>query len=1324
MAAGNPLHQPSGDGSGLEANTKRLDPPLLPYEKDLIQVLGCSEAEYKKLIRFNNLLERTRPAAYDHIPDVVNSPTVAIIVNLVVGLALTAAAVLLTPKPQIDDQQERKKVRQEQLPNDVGPSRFNQTSSFDGYASLVEYGVPVPIPFGKMGTSGDGALSGGLVLAASLVWSRAYSYGTYQRVKLLYTLGEHILPAPQVRGVWLGTQSLSALGGAEYALYWKSQKGENRIKMPNRIGGTQGQPSDGDPETQDETFIAPVDGTIEGPGFCMVNNPLSKAVFGQFNPVRNGTAHRLNWEVISIPFDPLKEDPNRDIATDNVDPDAVRRARAERIKIAGEFAGIIFDPGLGGQPGLGRAYGTQMGLVGYKNPGGQMQDVQDKIPFLDVYPALNGNPATEIKFRINGDNFEALDVTEYVYVMDGKPVDYGISHKDLTSSMDTRRTRADDLFVVGSRWMIGSTQWLVTSRTSEIWRPKANQQLPTIVEVILKCVSTTGVNKIGIAGLRASTEQLGGYEGPWNTVYAGPKPDFVNALGFNSKKHCGAAFWNLVQYEIATARMTRLCDTIEFGIKSVVWNQANGLCSFNAIPKPQDLYKKDEDSIQVNTPTTSRYFPRTSCFSVWVRPIPQWNDVEQSPPDWSRINQVFCVTGESPREMFNYLRIRPRVSGLYEFRFIPRTGSDIAINSWEDAQFWELNASGELIGEDFVTAYGAFRVTVNGRKVSRGAVLISEEMVSDPGVISRTPDEDVTIPTQISNIGWARSSDRWYKNAFLTHFLGDARSYGNGRTRAVTHIHFKPRGAGPEDDGRIAVTIQATVNTTSGPLHQQNFGTSLNWAGNGSGIVFGVSRSGTSGQWANGDQFQINADIQPSNPYYPWNPGTVGAIFQVTNVTSDTIIGDIIFPDDERAFELATQVSDCSHYDEITKSCDSGPEHEIVYINSAVSEADGEGDGIPQYTDLTMLGMSLKSGPSIGAIEQPRVWVNGGIGVDRLEAGVYGISNLLSDLLYYLLTNESQGVGELIPPELVDRSSFEATGKYLLENKIFWNGVVEADQNFRSFATEQAQKALCIFTIKNGVFGMMPALPVDSSQGISSAPIPVDGMFTAANIITGSYKLNFIGAEERRSSALQVRWRRTVPYELPEERTALVQFAGTSPEAIEDYDLTQFCDNDYQALMTARYALASRKFIDHTVEFKTTPEAVGVQPGSFIKVFTEETEFQTGLALKINDDLSITSPVAIEDGFYRVSAYLPGAEEVIETDILIKEGFVQQPEMRGALASIFNVSSNQKVYQVSEITLDEDGLVSIVASVVPTQNDDSSTIAYYTMNPNEFEVKQ
>ena len=1302
----------------METSPRFIDTPLLPYERDLISILGCSEEEYKTLLRFNALRARTRPAEYDHIPDIVNDP-VTVITTLVVGLAFTAIGQLLTPRPEIPDipePKERKRVTQEQLPNDVGPSRFNQTSSFDGYAALVDYGTPVQIPFGKMGTSGDGVLSGGLVLAASLVWSRAYSCGAFQRVKLLYTVGEHILPSPNVKGVWLGTQALSSIGNYEYALYWKSQKGENRIKKNNLIAGTQSTPESGDPEEQDERFIAPVDGTIEGPGFCMVNNPTSKAVFGQYNPVRNGSAHRVNWEVISAPFDPLKYgDPDKNQFENN----KMRRARAPRIKVGGEFSGVLGvggDPTYAGQPGVGRAYGTQMGLVAYARPGQDFVVTQDKINYLEGVTT-----DWKVKFRISEGNPEDLDSRRYVYKMEGKPSEWGVTHKDIQSALDSRRARADDLMVVGTRWMIGQTQWVVESRTNEIWRPGK------VVEVVLRCVATAGAGTIGIAGMRASSELLGGYEGPWcEQLTDSPRPDNISPDGFHKNKHCGAVFWNICMYEAATVRMTRPADTIEFGIKSTVWNQASGLCNFNAIPKCKDLWQKDKDNVNLNTPTLSRYFKRTSCFSIWVRTVPQYQEIDDKAPEWNRIDQVFCVTGDSPRAIYNYIRIRPRIRGLYEFRFIPRVGSDIAINSYRDARFWQLNASGDVIGEDFQTSdYGAFRVTINGQKIACSAVLSNEELVTDPGATRTTDPVDVQVPNNVSAQYWTTSSD-WHKNCWLTEVLGPVRP----GTHTGIIEHYKPRGGPAGDPGWVKIKVQATANNLSGPKHLRNFGTKLNWAGNGSGIKFSVIQdSYTRGQWAVGDLFQLTKTISSGNRYAPYNPPTIGVVLRVSSVTNSTIEGELILGDDERAFELASQVSDCSHYDEITKSCDSSPEHSISYVNTAVSEADGEGTaGIPQYSDLAMLGLTLKSGPSIGSIEQPRVWVNGGIGVDRLVAisegqpGVFGISNLLSDLINYMLTNKTQGIGELIPADLVDTKSLTETGKFLLQNKIFWNGVVETGTNFRSFATDQASKSLCFFTIKNGVFGMMPALPVDSGFEISKKAVPVSGIFGAGNIIDGSLKLTFVSSEERRPIGVTVRWRNTAPYELPEEMTALVRFKDTEPDIIEDYDLSTFCDNEYQALMAARYALSTRKFIDHSIEFETTPEAVGVEPGSYIKVFTEETYFQSDLVLKINSDGTFTSPAVVEDGTYRASAYVPDSTDVKEVELVIKGQVVQNTDLDNAIVSIFQVAPTSRIYQIAELTLNEDGLVNINATYVPTRADGSSEVAYYTTTPSMFEV--
>ena len=958
--------------------------------------------------------------------------------------------------------------------------------------------------------------------------------------------------------------------------------------------------------------------------------------------------------------------------------------------------------------------------MAYAQPGGAWVGVTDKLPELQV------DVDWRVRFRIHNNDFSELDESGYMLqnLLKGSPDDYGIDHEDVRGAADARRTRADDLMVPGSKWMIGQTLWVVQTRSNFAWVPGGS---PVVVEMI--CKGAVGQSKIGIAGQRAVKEPLAGYEGPWIEKFAGPKPDFVNENGFNSKKHCGAAFWNICQYEVASVRMIRAADTIEFGIKSTVWNRANGLCNFNSILRPKVMADRDSDNINVTTPFMNRYFKRTSCFSIWVRPVAQFqtNEDDESQP-WERINQTICVTGDSPRAMFNYIRVRPKTPGRYEFRFIPRTGSDIAINSNEGAIFYQLSAGAGVIAEDFSTPYGVFRLTMNGNKVSKEQVMFCTEMVTKPKQVVALPPVETTIPTTISNYNWVKvpSSAQFYKNAWLTEFLGSAFNKPVGFKGAASFVKFKPRGAGPEDDGYINVGISATVNTVSGPKHAQLFGTNKNWAGNGAGIQFTVIDDGqTKGQWAKGDQFAIQVPISSGNPYKKVGLSTVSAEFIVTGVKVTTTPGkEPNASNGERFFELATQVSDCSHYDEVEKSCDSGPEHELSYVNEAVSEADEEGDGIPHYDDLAMMGLSIKSGPQLTNIEQPRVWINGGVQVERLTTnGVQGVSNLFSDLLYYLLTDKSQGVGEVVPPELVDKESFKNAGLFLLENKIHCNGVVEAAQNIRSLATNQAAKNLCIFTIKNGVFGLQPALPVDSSYGITTSPMQPAQIFSKGNILDGSFKLTFQNAEDLRRIGYAVRWRFTPSYELPEERTAVVYFKGTKPDVIEDLDLTQFCDNEAQALMVARFTLATRRYVDHTIEFQTTPEIIGVEPGSYIRVLTEEIDFNVSYSLVVNSDLSFTAARTIKDGTYSAFVYKSGGEPE-EREITIEGQKLTDRNLAGAIVSVFTTTATDGMYQVQQITIDESGIVSVTAVVVPSEANQSSKVAYYTLTSSEFEVEK
>ena len=351
MAEWRPLHQQFNLRSGLETGGQSYDPPLLPYEKSLIAALDCSEEEYRKFVRYAMLRQRVRPAEYNHIPEVnAEITTAAFLTQLAIGLVLTGVSLLLAPKaPSLEP---TAKIKGKKLADQIGPTRFNQATSFDNAPSLAELNSPIPIPFGKRGTGADGVLTGGLILAPALVWSRLYAYGAYQAYEGVYVAGEFGLDAPDLGGVLLGTSSISALGSRDFALYWSSREGSNRPASPP-LHGTEGPGATG--TVGRAIFTAPTDNGQFSNDFSMSYIPSGDATFGTGAPIENGSAYRFNWEVISAPFSSTEGSDNSD---------ARKEIQAKRRKIAGGLADVLHvDNEEAGQPGVGRAYSRHMGFI-------------------------------------------------------------------------------------------------------------------------------------------------------------------------------------------------------------------------------------------------------------------------------------------------------------------------------------------------------------------------------------------------------------------------------------------------------------------------------------------------------------------------------------------------------------------------------------------------------------------------------------------------------------------------------------------------------------------------------------------------------------------------------------------------------------------------------------------------------------------------------------------------------------------------------------------------------------------------------------------------
>lgn len=1317
MAEWRSIHQQLSFRSGLETGGQSFDPPLLPYEKALIDTIGCTEEEYKTLVRHAMLRQRVRPAEYDHIPDIVNDPVTAIVVNLVVGALLAAASVLLAPKPPSFE--DRKKISSKKLSDQIGPSSFNQSTNFDNSPSLAELNSPIPIPFGRRDTSAGlvPEQTGGLMFIPALVWSRIYAYGTYQAFEGVYVAGEAGVNVPDLGGILLGTSPLSALGGRDFAFYWSSNAGRNRLTFQRAVvGGTHQYGTQGgvDTGTVGRTiFTAPSGGEVFSDNFSMSYVPSGDTTFGVSTPIHNGTAYKFNWQVVSAPFAAWEN--NQDAKTD---------FRARRRKITGLKADEITFAGQRGMPGIGAAYGRHMGFTRHLKVSTRhgAQAGQEFIPAGQLPETTLVYTGDELVFKIDNDDHNYIAKEAELFH------DTEVNLRDLINSAKSWRQRASNLLTIGSRWICNGSVFVVKSRK------EVSNSVDAGLEVTLLCTGTQGNHEVGIPGERTVNEPLAGYDG----AEVGPK-------------YLQEHYYNLCSYNVATIRpVRREADTIEIGIRSQVWNKASGLCNFNTVPSPERLYTLDSQDINLETGLMDKYFTRSSCFSIFVRRIADAGETQEG---FKRIDQIFCVQGNAPVFQYNYLRIRPQKKGYYEYRFSPLPGSFL-VNSVDNNQDVIVLQSSEgvpykrqatkLGGEIYIEkkttdtdgSLGAFGITTQGRKykpdgmttIKLKDLLLSPELQSAPPVTTTTGTLNAIAPftldpgTVTTNISATYNTQqvenpRLAYHAWLTHYLGRASVYPRSKVAVQIDKH-KP------NVGNITIKVTAeSTQTATGPIYiDANGGEAWEWTN----LNYEVLSA--SGNWPLGTQFTIHAAtnnvfsqksaelhgiVNPNNPSDLLESLYDEVLFRFTTSSEQrqgsTQTTTSVSPGENRVFEGATGVADCSFYNEIQKSNESGPEHELVYVNEFITN-----DNLAEYDGMSVVGFIAKSSGEINGIEQLRLCCSEGIAVERLIEEDTAPSNLFADLVYYLLTSKTQGVGSVVPFELVDKDSLKLTAKYLKANQIFFDGVLEESESFRDFLYETAPLQLCTFTIKNGRFGMQPALPFSPvNHEIAPDAIKIDQIFTAGNIIEDSLQLQYIDVSQRSNIRAVVTWRVTKENDLPHQTSALLYWSdlddANAPE--QTFDLSEFCTNREQALRTARYLMSTRRRVTKIVNFKTAPDALSVQPGSYIRVITEASVYDASSNGFIEEAGNINAFINIENGTYDALLYGSASGEVVEAEIEISGNRVLDSRFHGYLFSLLTRKTDYSAYQIDSLNLEEDGLVSISAVEVPTDESGHSIVA-------------
>jgi hypothetical protein len=543
------------------------------------------------------------------------------------------------------------------------------------------------------------------------------------------------------------------------------------------------------------------------------------------------------------------------------------------------------------------------------------------------------------------------------------------------------------------------------------------------------------------------------------------------------------------------------------------------------------------------------------------------------------------------------------------------------------------------------------------------------------------------------------------ESAWEQEILGSAQSFPVGHKATASF-------AVSSSSGGTGTAVASGTVTSRPSASQSNFpGQTQAWD-----VRYSIDPASAQGAWTLNAVAEATRTVSSGNPFLAAGT-TVGVRLRVLSL--ETVVTPPGFTA-ERAFESNSQINDISFYDSLlTKSNESAPEHEIVYVNESVSNT-----VTPQYSKLTLAGLALKASRNFTSLNQLRVWLADGISVRKFQFDApaeIGPSNKFTDLVYYLLTDKTAGAGNVISPALIDTTGLPQTSQFLKQYKLFFDGAIDQPTNIRQFISELAPFFLCSFVIKNGQFSVIPAVPTTDSGSISTAPVKIKQLFTSGNIIENSFNVEYLSSEERKNFAAVMRYRKERRNQLPEEQTLVVRWADL-PEStnIETFDMTQYCTSRQHAFMAAKYFMSLRRRVTHTVTFKTTPYGMDLAPGDYIRVITQANIYNAANNGVVSSTGEITAVQPLSDGRYTVFYWNANFDDPKTEQMTVADGKAVEAKFFDSVFTVETSATTSNAYMIEQLTLGEDGLVDIVAVDFPTTTTLNSTLALDLLNDAAF----
>lgn len=408
---------------------------------------------------------------------------------------------------------------------------------------------------------------------------------------------------------------------------------------------------------------------------------------------------------------------------------------------------------------------------------------------------------------------------------------------------------------------------------------------------------------------------------------------------------------------------------------------------------------------------------------------------------------------------------------------------------------------------------------------------------------------------------------------------------------------------------------------------------------------------------------------------------------------------------------------------QLSFSFDNGPELEIKAVTEQSTESFGNYPSL--YNNLTMVGFNIYSGQGVQDLRSLSVFVNKGKLVRRLnDDGSYSATpdtptSFAPEVFLDTILDTVDGIGQYAKVGGIDLQALAKAKRFCQRNNLFFDGVIADPTSWRQFWAEVAPFSLLELGRIGGKETLIPAVPCDNSGNIVRT-VPIAALFTAGNILEGTYKEEFIdyGSSVQDLIATVIYRNTERDGVFPRNASVDVSLSNvTEASAIrQTFDLSQYVTNRDQAILYAKLLCQQRRHIRRNIEFRTFPTDSPLSPGTYIYVDIGQQEWQGIYSGQVEAGGALNVPLAdtIPNGTYNVLLYRSGQAVVTTSTSISGNVAAALSGYEGWLFVLGTAVRSKRVFRVVEVQMDEEGEVTVRAVEHPCDESGQSLIADFS----------